>query len=219
MAKVAWASSLVAMSFRPTFLVGVVVVLVGVVAVMLIGVVRAVLAVAVVVGALLAFALELVDLFISTSQRMRDPFRPAVVVDSSVVASPGLRGVGRSFACTLVVLLDVCGKNLNVPVAPDGSAVDAFDWRPSDDGISLNASGRSERSAVVGLFAVDVDARIFMLPEFRKGSTKTADLVVEVGSGGDDVVASLQLESNSHFHPCGVSVQLAVPYAAFIGNE
>ena len=72
----AGASSLVAMSFLPAFLVGVVVVLVGVVVVVLVGVVSDGVEVAVVVGALVVSALELVDLFVSASQRMRSPVGP-----------------------------------------------------------------------------------------------------------------------------------------------
>jgi hypothetical protein len=217
-AKMAGACSLFAMSFLPAFLVGVVVGLVVVVVVVLVGVVRAVVAVAVVVGVLLVSALELVDLLVSAGQRMRSPVGPPVVVDNVVVASPGLGGVGRGFTSTLVVLLDVGGKYLNVPVTPDGSSMDAFDWSPSDNSIGLHASGWSKRSTVVGLLSVDVNARVLVLPEFGEGSSEAADLVVEVGFGGNDTVASLQLESDCHFHPCGIPVQLAVPYAALIGN-
>ena len=206
----AGATSLVAMSFLPAFLVGVVVVLVGVVVVVLVGVVRDGVVVAVVVGALLVSALELVDLFVSASQRMRSPVGSPVVVNSPVVASPCLSGVGRGFASTLVVLLNVGGEHFNVPVTPDGSTMDAFDWCPSDDSISLHASGWSKRRTVVGLPSVDVNARVLVLPEFGEGSSEAADLVAEVGFGGNDTVASLQLESDCHLHPSGIPMHLAV---------
>ena len=68
-------SSLVALSFLPAFMVGVVVVLVGVVVVVLVGVVCVCIATVVVVGVLLVFAFELVDLLVSASKRIRNPFR------------------------------------------------------------------------------------------------------------------------------------------------
>ena len=182
-AKVARASSLVALPLLPTFMAGVVVVLVGVVVVVLVGVVRIVVATVVVVGALLVPTFELVDLLVSASKRVRNPFRPAIMVDSFVVASPGFGGVGSSFAGSLVVLLDVGGKHFDVPVAPDRSTMNAFDWRPSDGSISLYASSWSERRAVIGLPSVDVNARVLVLSKFGEGSAKAADLVVEVGFG------------------------------------
>ena len=177
------ASSLVALPLLPTFMAGVVVVLVGVVVVVLVGVVRVVIANVVVVGALLVPAFELVDLLVGASKWVRNPFRPAIMVDSFVIAPPSFGCVGSSLAGALVVLLDVGGKHFDVPVTPDGSTMDAFDWRPSNDSISLHASGWSERRAVVGLPSVDVDARVLVLSEFGEGSAKTADLVVEVGFG------------------------------------
>ena len=183
MAKMTGTSSLVALSFLPAFMVGVVVVLVGVVVVVLVGVVRVCIATVVVVGVLLVSAFELVDLLVSASKRIRNPFRSAVMVDSFVVAPPGFSGVGSGLAGALVMLLDVGGEHFDVPVTPDGSTMDAFDWRPSNDSISLHASGWSERRAVVGLPSVDVNARVLVLSEFGEGSAKTADLVVEVGFG------------------------------------
>ena len=105
------------------------------------------------------------------------------MVDSFVIAPPSFGGVGSGLAGALVVLLDVGGKHFDVPVAPDGSTMNALDWRPSDDSISLNASSWSERRAVIGLPSVDVNARILVLSQFGEGSAKAADLVVEVGFG------------------------------------
>ena len=61
--------------------------------------------------------------------------------------------------------------------------MNAFSWGTSDDRISLDASGRTQRGAVVGLSAIDVHARILMLSKLGKGSAETADLVVKVSLG------------------------------------
>ena len=105
------------------------------------------------------------------------------MVHRFIIAPPSFSSVGSSFAGALVVLLDVVGKHFDVPVAPDRSTVNALDWRPSDDSISLYASSWSERRAVIGLPSVDANARILVLSQFGEGSAKAADLVVEVSFG------------------------------------
>ena len=211
--------SFLAMPLFATCDIGVVGVVVGVVVALHSVIVRVGAIVVLGVGSLLVSALELVDLLIGAGQWVRCPLGPTIVVCRMVVAPPCFSSVGGSFAGALVVLLDVGGNSLGVSVAPDRSSVDAFSWGASDDGVGLYASGGSKRSAVVGLPAIYVDTGIFVLPKFGEGGSEAADLVVEVGLGRDDVVASLQLESDCHFHPSGIPMHLAVAYAPFIGNE
>ena len=58
-----------------------------------------------------------------------------------------------------------------------------------DGSCRLDAPGRSERSAVVRLLVVNLDARPFMLEESRKSDSKASGLVVDVRLGGDNAVA------------------------------
>ena len=135
---------------------------------------------------------------------MRNPFGSSVMVDRAVVASPSFGGVGSSFTSTLMMLLNVGGYNLDVLVVPDRSSMNAFCRSASDDSVGRNASSRSESSAVIGLLAIDVHAGVLVLPEFGEGSSKAANLVVEISFGRYDAVTSLQLESNCHLHPGGI---------------
>jgi hypothetical protein len=130
----------------------------------------------------IVFALELEDLLISKGERMRYPFFPAFGINGAIVAPPGFRSNSSSITRTLVMLLYVTSYGFGDLFAPHRSPVNALHGNSSYGSIGLHTSGRTERSAIIGSLAVDLDASLLMLPKLREGSSEATHLVVKVGS-------------------------------------
>ena len=114
----AGARSLLAMSLLPSELASDVFVLVAVVFAVPVRMLPIDVVLAIVVGNLLVSAFELVNLLICAGQWVRSPFRSAVVVDRTVVATQCFGSVGSSFTSSLMMLLNVGGYSLDVVVVP-----------------------------------------------------------------------------------------------------
>ena len=87
------------------------------------------------------------------------------------------------------MLLNNFSNEGRVIIAKQRSSMYALVRFARDGSRRLDAPGRSERSAVVRLLVVDLDARPFVLKESCKSDSKASGLVVEVRLGGENAVA------------------------------